>query len=216
MIVKINSKNIKLLNKSFHMETKVNSDQMLLHKYLETLMGSKTKIKILRTLTKHRGKEYTIRELANSINTSHTGVNKALQDLYEMNIINIKTTGRAHAIQLNEKSILTPTLTHLFQSETQTIQELQNDIKQHLCNKPTTKSVKIYGSIAKATEKPRSDIDLLIISTNPEKTEEHITDLQIHCNQKYGNPITPHIITPQQTQQNKLLKEIEKNHIKIC
>jgi hypothetical protein len=39
------------------METIVYGDCMLLHKYMETLLVSKTKIKILRTLTKHREKE---------------------------------------------------------------------------------------------------------------------------------------------------------------
>lgn len=37
---------------------------MQFHYYLETLFGSKVKIKVLRTLWKYKEKEFTIRELA--------------------------------------------------------------------------------------------------------------------------------------------------------
>jgi len=192
---------------------------MLLHKYMETLLGSKTKIKILRTLTKHKEKEFTIRELSNHIKTSHTGVRKALQDLYEMNTVTQKAAGKNHIIQINNESHLTPLLIHLFEYEENTIHELQKDIKNHLCLQPSIKTVKIFGSIATGQETPRSDIDLQIITQDPEKIEEIITELQILCNKKYGNPITPYILTPE-TEKNinnqLLVKEIQEKHITIC
>ena len=189
---------------------------MLLHRYLETLLGSKTKIKILRTLHRYKGKEYTIRELSNHINTSHTGVNKALQDLYEMNAVTLKTAGRSHTISLKEESHLTPILATLFNYEEETIKELQKDIQKHLCHEPTIKSVKIFGSVATGQEQPGSDIDLLITSSDTEKTWEIITTLQIHCNNKYGNPIMPHIIAENQKSSQELVEEIQNKHITIC
>jgi len=198
------------------MATKVTSDPMLLHRYLETLLGSKTKIKILRTLHRHRGKEYTIRELANHINTSHTGVNKALQDLYEMNAVTLRKAGRSHTVTLKEESHLTPILTTLFNYEEETIKELTEDIQRYLCHEPTIKSAKIFGSVATGQEQPRSDIDLLITTSDAEKTWETITNLQIHCNNKYGNPIMPHIIKENQQINHDLEEEIKNSHITIC
>jgi predicted nucleotidyltransferase len=201
------------------METKVYGDAVLLHKYLETLLGSKTKIKILRTLNKHKGKEFTIRELSDYINTSHTGVRKALQDLYEMNTVTLQTAGRSHTVHINEKSHLTPLLSSLFRYEENTVQELQKDIKKHLCNQPIIESVKIFGSVAQGKEKPRSDIDLLVVTSDTEKAEEIITQLQIYCNNKYGNPVMPRIVTSDiedHLTYSNLIEEIEKNHITIC
>ena len=54
---------------------------MLYHNYLESLLGSRVKVKILRTLCRHRGKESTVRELADFLDVSHIGVLKALEDL---------------------------------------------------------------------------------------------------------------------------------------
>jgi len=201
------------------METKVYGDGVLLHRYLETLLGSKTKIKIFRTLYRHKGKEFTIRELSDFISTSHTGVRKALQDLYDMNIVTLKTVGRSHTVSFNEESHIMPLLASLFNFEEETIQELQKDIKKHLCYQPIIESVKIFGSIARGQEEPRSDIDLLIITSDKDKVEEILTDLQILCNNKYGNPIMPHIITTEEelSQTNpKLMEEMQIKHITIC
>lgn len=192
---------------------------MLLHKYLENLLGSKTKIKILRTLHRHKGKEFTIRELSEFIDISHTGVRKALQDLYEMNAVTLNAVGRSHIIYLNQESHLTPLLSYLFDYEENTIQELQKDIKKHLCPHPAIESVKIFGSVATGLEKPRSDIDLSIITSDHEKAEELLTELQILCNKKYGNPITPYILTPEEEKNlnnQRLVKEIREKHIPIC
>ena len=201
------------------METKVYGDVVLLHRYLETLLGSKTKIKILRTLRRHKGKEFTIRELSDFIDTSHTGVRKALQDLYEMNAVTLKAAGRSHTVSFNEESHLTPILTTLFNYEEETIQELQKDIKKHLCPQPIIESVKIFGSVARGQEEPRSDIDLLIITSDRKKAEEIVTELQILCNNKYGNPITPHMLTPEEgcsPENQHLIEEIQNKNITIC
>jgi predicted transcriptional regulator len=55
--------------------------QVLFHNYIETLFGSKVKVKVLRTLWRFKEKEFTIRELAKFLGISHTGVKKALDDL---------------------------------------------------------------------------------------------------------------------------------------
>jgi len=192
---------------------------LLLHRYLETLLGSKTKIKILRTLNKHKEKEFTTRELAGYIQISHTGVRKALQDLYEMNAVTLKAAGRNHIITLNQKSHITNLLAHLFEYEENTIKELETDIKLSLCTQPFIDTVKIFGSVATGQEELRSDIDLLIITNNREKTEDSLTELQILCNNKYGNPITPYILNPEEEthpSNQRLRKEIEEKNIPIC
>ena len=108
---------------------------MLLHNYLETLLGSRTKIKILRTLHRHRGKEFTIRELADFIGASHTGVRKTLNDLYEMNVITLKAVGNSHTVGINDFSHLLALLDAVFEYEEETLSHLKESIRGSLCGK---------------------------------------------------------------------------------
>jgi predicted nucleotidyltransferase len=191
---------------------------VLLHKYLEKLLGSKAKVKILRALRRHRGKEFTVRELADYINISHTGVNKALIDLYDMNAITLKSVGKSHTVILNEESYTTDLLEYLFKFEEETPVALQSLINNYLCSQPNISSAAIFGSVARGEEEPRSDIDLLILSNNRENTEVAVSELQVEVSRKFGNPLTTYIITREELKGRKspLMKEIQEQHIMIC
>ncbi len=106
----------------------------------------------------------------------------------------------------------------MFDYEEKTVQKLREDIKQRLCPLPAVESAKIFGSVATGREEPRSDIDLLVITHEREETEERLTELQIHCSKKYGNPINPYILTPEEENMDnqQLVKEIRENNIPIC
>ncbi len=191
---------------------------MLLHKYLEKLLGSKAKVKILRALQRHRGKEFTVRELADYINISHTGVHKALIDLYDMNVITLKSVGKSHTVTLNEESHTRDLLEYLFKFEEETLRALQSLINNYLCSQPNISSAAIFGSVARGEEEPRSDIDLLILSNDREKAEVAVSELQVEVSRKFGNPLTTYIITREELEGRKipLMKEIQEQHIMIC
>jgi predicted nucleotidyltransferase len=192
---------------------------MLLHQYLETLLGSRTKIKILRALHRHTGKEFTIRELADFIEVSHTGVRKALDDLYEMNAITLKAIGNSHTVTINSHSHLTSLMDTIFQYEDQTLSQLEASIRESLCDKDYIKRVSLFGSAARMEEEPRSDIDLLIITDDKERTEETLSELQPEISRRFGNPLAPYILTPAEAEKPSsapLLKEIDEHCIVIC
>ena len=68
---------------------------MLFHTYLEKILGTKVKIKLLRVMYKFPTKIFTGRELAGHIKgVSHTAVSKSLKDPIEMNLINIEYSGK--------------------------------------------------------------------------------------------------------------------------
>ena len=76
---------------------------MRLHKYLEDVLGSKVKVRIVRELFKYPSKSFTIRELADSINFTHTGVRKALIGLKGSNLVRVEYHGQSNLINLNNK-----------------------------------------------------------------------------------------------------------------
>jgi len=191
---------------------------MLFHNYLEELLGSRTKIKILRALNRHKGKEFTIRELANYIKISHTGVHKTLNDLYNMNAVTLKSIGKSHTVALNQESHIADLLDILYGFEEGTLRELQKMIKSKLCNQASIESAAIFGSIARREENPLSDIDLLIVSSDREKAEDTVSELRVEVSRRFGNPISTYIMTREEMDKERppSLKEIPRRYIMIC
>lgn len=192
---------------------------MLLHQYLETLLGSRTKIKILRTLHRHRGKEFTIRELADFIGVSHTGVRKTLNDLYEMNVITLKAIGNSHTVSINNFSHLLALMDIIFEYEEETLSHLKESIRESLCGKDYIKRVLLFGSVARMEEEPRSDIDILILTDDKERAEDTVSELQSELSRRFGNPLAPYILTPSEIKElagAPLMKEINRQCIVVC
>jgi predicted nucleotidyltransferase len=170
---------------------------MKFHDYLDKALGTKTKVKALRVLFRFPGKDFTTRELSKLVGVSHTGVLKALKELEEMNVVDIGTHGRAYVVRLNNESFLIQPLRYLFDLEGNTVDHLAKDIKKAFRARDVD-SVAIFGSIAKGNEESRSDIDLLIITKDKKKAEDGVSKLQGEIVGKYGNPISPHIMLPEE------------------
>jgi predicted nucleotidyltransferase len=197
----------------------MHGDLLLLNHYVETLLGSRAKLKILRALHRHRGKEFTVRELSRYIGLSHTGVLKAVDDLYDMNAVTLRGVGRSNTITLNVGSHAAKLVEHVFSLEETTMEELLLDIRSSLCDEHGIEGVAIFGSVARGEEKPRSDIDLLIIADQSEGLNSSISDLQLKVSRKYGNQLSPYFIwrgEPIDAEKSKLLEEIINNHILVC
>ncbi|WKT57920.1 nucleotidyltransferase domain-containing protein [Candidatus Nitrosotenuis chungbukensis] len=139
---------------------------MLLHVYLEHVLGNKVAIALLRTMIRYRGKVFTVRGLAN---TAHVSINETaltVHDLEKLGIINIQPIGRAYHLELNEKShIFNKIIEPIVNAEKNTISELIQTLRKHLDTKKIITAA-IFGSVASAEEKIDSDIDLLIISND--------------------------------------------------
>lgn len=191
---------------------------MIYHNYLEMLLGSKVKVKILRTLCRYRGKEFTIRELAEFLNVSHMGVRKALDDLYKMNAIRIRVIGRSHAIAINAESYVAHLVGKVFKMEEETLGELVKLLKKRLCD-PAIISALIFGSITRGEEDPLSDVDLFILTKNKERAEVAVSELQREVSLRFGNAISPYILSEGELadrDKSRILEEIQKKHIVVC
>jgi len=190
---------------------------MLYHNYLEMLLGSRVKVKILRTLCRHSGKEFTIRELAEFLDISHTGIRKALDDLYRMNIIRVKVIGKSHTIAINTDSYAAELAENLFRMEDATLDDLVQLLRRRLGNHSVT-SAMIFGSIVRREEDPLSDIDLLVQTRDREEAEAVISELQREVSNRFGNAISPYILSEERVTENveeHILEEIRKKHIVV-
>lgn len=188
---------------------------MLFNKYLETLLGSVVKIKILRALFRFQTKIFTSRELATNIKVSHTGVLKSLENLREMNIIKTENHGRSNLISLNKESLLYNELNKLFNFESETLNHLKEEIRKIL---PNAKSIALFGSIPQEMERSNSDIDILIIAKNKTEVMDIVAKKQECFSKLFGNTISAHIMTEGEFKRKKntnLIKSILENYILV-
>jgi len=190
---------------------------MKFHISLLDVLTSKTKIKIIKFLLNHEA-SMSEREIASVLNVSHMSVNRTMRELGELNFVNFVTIGKAHLWRVNRKSYAFRIFSELFKGVSG-IKEPLEDLKKILLNnlpKTLIKKVVLFGSIAKASERSNSDIDVFVLVKDKEskkKLESQIDKLSNICFEAYGNRLAPYILTEQETEQKKNLKivfEIKK------
>jgi predicted nucleotidyltransferase len=191
---------------------------MQFHDSVESLLGSKVKVKVLRTLWRYREKEFTIRELAKFLDISHMGIKKVLDELEKTNVIVVRTLGRSYAFKLNANSYAASIIDKTFELEREALSELQDMIRRKM-ESPFVTSVALYGSIVEGRETPRSDIDLLIVTNHKEKVEEIVATLQKNVSDRFGNSISAYYVGEKDLQKRRKespIKQALQNHVLIC
>ena len=190
---------------------------MKFHMLLLDVLNSKTKIKIVKFLLTHEV-SMSEREMASILNVSHMSINRIMRELANLNFVDFITVGKAHLWKVNRKSYTFKMLSALIKGVVSTkepLEDLRNTLLKNL-PKVLTKKVVLFGSVAKASEKTNSDIDIFILVKNErdkEKIETSIEKLSNICFDVYGNRLAPYILTKQEIKQKKdlkILSEINK------
>ncbi len=185
---------------------------MKFRNYLEKVLGSKVKIRIVRALLRFPDKSFTARELASFIDVSHTPVLKSLKDLEGMNLAEIEKHGTSKLIKLNKNSYLFEPLKDLFNFESDTKERLISRVKRIVSN---AEMVALFGSVQKGKEKMNSDIDIIIVTESKKNTKKTIEKNQNSVLKEFGNVISPVILTKKQfiSKKNKpFARDLVKNY----
>ena len=163
---------------------------MIFNNYLENILGSKVKIKLVRALLNHPNQTYSGRELARQVEgISHMAVFKSLKDLIAFNLVKVEYHGGVQLIKLNRKSCLYKPLEFIFNYEETTRDQLIREIRKIFSKKKDMGAVVLFGSVAKGEEEIDSDIDLLIITEDKERTKDIIANNQKIFTEKFRNII---------------------------
>lgn len=192
---------------------------MLLHRYLEEVLGNKTGITLLRTMINYQGRIFTVRGLAEEAKVTPNEAALTIHDLERFGIVKIQPVGRAYQLDLNKKSyILDKIIEPLIKSEKNTFAELIVLLKKYLDTKKIVCAA-IFGSVAKGQEKIDSDIDLLVISNDHDYAITQISQASEQIFSVFHGSISPIIFTEKEfksKQKESLIQSILDNHILIC
>ena len=192
---------------------------MLLHRYLEQVLGNKASITLLRTMINYQGKIFTIRGLAEEAKVTPNEAALTIHDLERFGIVKIQPVGRAYQLDLNKKSyILDKIIGPIIKHEKNTFSELLDLLKKYLDTKKIL-SAAIFGSAAKGQEKIDSDIDLLVISNDHDHAITQISQASEQVFSIFHGSVSPIIFTGKEfktKQKEHLIRSIIDNHVLIC
>ncbi len=130
---------------------------------LESILGARSKIRILRLFFSDIEREYSIEDVAKGIGLSLGTVHPAMGQLVDSRIIRVRKIGRTKIYVLNRSNRLFEELLALFRNESVGLTKLAFKFTV-MSNKKGLKSVILFGSVAKAGYVSEAgDIDLLFI-----------------------------------------------------
>ncbi len=191
----------------------------MLHSYADEVLGKKANLRVLRALVRHRGKVFTVRELARTAGLSHPQVSTVLRELEPRGIVKLQPVGRAYQVTLNDQSyILRSVIEPLFAAEERTIESLIADIRP-LFEKEGIVSAAIFGSVARAEEGETSDIDLLVVAKDKELANERVSAATGIILSRFGRALSPLILDEERFMRNRgtdLERSILADHILVC
>ena len=176
------------------------------------LINSPTKLNIVRFLINHTA-SMSEREIASILNVSHMSVNRIMKELAEANFVNNTVVGRTHIWKVNRKSYVYGTLSKIIKTMDTTLAPIEDLKKTLLQNLPVeiAKKIILFGSVSKRTEEPNSDIDLFILvklQKHKDAIESYMEKLALTCLDRYGNVLSPYVLTEKDMKQKKNLNLI--------
>ncbi len=132
---------------------------------LEKILGSKTKIKVLRKLATRPNWQFSIAELASDVGLDKALVSRAIADLEKLNVVKALRKGPVKLVSINGKNEFVKNIIPAFTEPAITVDKICKEfVKKLVPKKQDIYSVLLYGSTAKGTFTPASDLDIMVVT----------------------------------------------------
>ncbi len=151
---------------------------------------------MLRYLVTHPG-AVTGRQLASATGVHHSVAQQALERLAREGLLERRRVGTAYLYSLNQDNyVVAEILDPAFRSEAGWLQRLGEEILTAL--RPSAESVVLYGSWARATPTPRSDVDVLVVTADAdgrEAVEQQADQVRARLSARFGRFVSLLVVT---------------------
>ena len=172
---------------------------MRLNRPLDKILNSEIKTRILRIFCQNQG-EMSGRQIARMAGVTPKTAHEILQDLLGEGVLAMRTIGKTYLFCLNEdRLVVKDVLKPLFAVENALRERLFGIIRTTVDQsklKDEIISVAVFGSIHARTERPTSDVDLLVIVKNAaakRKTEALFSQIDRQVSSQWRNLVSPYI-----------------------
>lgn len=137
--------------------------------WVEDLLGTRGRVRVLRALAGSPGRMWTERELARHLRVSPNTVNMAVRALRDAGVVEFRRLGRSHGIRLRPGLVLAQRIEELFAGEART---LQDALDAGASAVPARVACLLYGSTARGDASADSDVDLLVVGRTIGEAED--------------------------------------------
>lgn len=169
---------------------------MLLTRPLDRILGRPTNVKILRVLSSP-GLELTGREVATEAKVNHSGCARALKQLSEIGVLDMRRKGRANLFTLRDDNFLVQKgLVPLFRAERALFDEAVDFLKRRVADRVV--SAVLFGSYARGQANDRSDFDVLLLVENDDgakSLEELVLSFSSQFQRRFSLSLSPYVKT---------------------
>lgn len=163
------------------------------------VLASKPVVRLLRYLVTHPG-AITGRQLASAAGVHHSVARQALERLTREGLLERRRAGSAYLYSLNRKAyVVAEILEPAFRSETGWLERLGKEILIAL--RPSAESVVLYGSWARGTAVPGSDVDVLVVATDAagrEAVERRADGVRGRLSERFGRFVSLLVMTAEE------------------
>lgn len=174
--------------------------------YLEDVLGTRSRIEILRVMVSYPTKEFTENELSSLIDVSQKTVNRSMSTFVDQGILNVKSIGKANVYSVNSDQYIVEQLQDLYERERKAREELKSMLGNSFRKDDDLISLAIFGSVAEEREGPTSDVDVFILTRDKGATIQKLEEVRDRIERRFGNAISEYILTPEEFE-NKLGEE---------
>jgi predicted nucleotidyltransferase len=141
----------------------------------EKVLGSKSKIYILRIFHNHPTREFCLEDLRKILKRSTGTIHPPLSELADLGILNARRAGRTTLYTLNRSNPFVISVRKVFRTEKDFMRRAAEEFVRKI-SKDGIISVILFGSVARGESVTGSDIDLLVIySKNRKIVEENVS-----------------------------------------
>lgn len=156
---------------------------------LENILGTKSKIRILREFIRNIERDYSMEDLVKATGMSFGTVHPALNGLVDSRILTARKFGRSKMYRINKAHVLFPQIEKLLRKEAMVLTEIATEFAENL-GKEGIENIILFGSVARGEVTGTGDIDILIIYFESDITER-IGRLAGEFLEKYDVVISP-------------------------
>lgn len=153
---------------------------------VEKILGSKSKIRLLKIFYDNPNREFTLYEIKKSFNLSTGTINPVLKSLVNSRALLSRRVGKSILYQLNFNNLIVRKILEIFDSEKNLLSKKATEFVKKL-DKSDILSIILFGSVATGKITELSDIDFVfvfknkysLVKTNIEKLSEKFLEQEI-------------------------------------
>ena len=161
---------------------------MRFHHSLDGILGQRSKVALLRFLTRTRV-QMSGRELSRALGLDHKTCHKALQDLSREGVVDQQKIGTAIVYRMNENHVIVrEILQKVFEKEDLLLADYAEELRKSLGVR--VYSLILFGSVVRGEEEATSDVDMVLVvkdAKDARAARDALDATAVDLSGRYGN-----------------------------